>query len=163
VIPKPGGIVPHLEQCAAIAEIDSGETVENSLLAPPEGRSSVRSACYLYKHRPLAVPFLQPGSNRRDKETTDLEQQGEKEGTQKDRLEGTAGILQKEKEDRPFAVAGISGAGSSVPFTESAASVALLSLNGKESKFGAAGGPMPRIEGGSQGAGASKEGQESDP
>lgn len=55
-----GGIAVHLRQCAAIAEIESEEIVENSLFAPPEGQSHVKSK----------TVYIFPGSGLGAKATT---------------------------------------------------------------------------------------------
>ena len=52
VITTSGAICSHMEQCVAIAEIESGESVENSLLAAPDGESYVKPTLLLLKRDP---------------------------------------------------------------------------------------------------------------
>jgi hypothetical protein len=69
-----------MEQCAAIAEIESGETVENSLFAAPDGQSCVKAALTIVsKHDPWARVVAKPGGGDEDKETKDLEKGGKKD------------------------------------------------------------------------------------
>jgi len=62
----------HIEQCAAIAEIEaeieSGETAENSLFAVPEGKSHVRSTIMFFDDDVCLDTATQGRGRRRDKE-----------------------------------------------------------------------------------------------
>jgi hypothetical protein len=86
-----------MQECAAIAETESGENVENSLLAAPEGQAHVKST----------AEWLQPelGSNKVDtkqggegqKGTTAGKEGRKKEGSNK---EGWRGRKKKKERSR---------------------------------------------------------------
>jgi hypothetical protein len=80
VIPTSGAISIHVQQCAAIAEIESGETVENSLLAAPDGESHVKPAVVFFKRDPWADVATKKGGGEEDKETKDIEEGRKMEG-----------------------------------------------------------------------------------
>jgi len=90
VIPQASGIVCHMEECAAIAEIESGETVENSLFAPPAGKTHVESVVMLYKRDPWRPGGPKDGGGDREKERKDLQEEGKKEGREKCQEEGSS-------------------------------------------------------------------------
>jgi hypothetical protein len=82
-----------MQQCAAIAEIESGDSVENSLLAAPDGFSYVKPIVVLFKRDPWADTVMKQGGREGDKETKDTEEEGKKEGNE-DRLRaGSTGAL----------------------------------------------------------------------
>ena len=123
MIPTSGGISVHVGQCAAIAEILSGESVENSLFAPPEGRTHIKSTLVLYDRDPWPNVVPRQGGSERDKEET--EEEGRKEGTGENR---TGGNLKGDDEDSST-VGSTSDGGSPLTLSASAASDALLLLN----------------------------------
>ena len=63
VIPKSGAISSHMEQCAAIAEIESGEILETSLLAAPEGKTHIQPTLIVYNGDPWANEVLKPAGS----------------------------------------------------------------------------------------------------
>jgi hypothetical protein len=64
VIKTSGAISSHMQQCAAIAEIESGENVETSLLmVRDDGASVVKRTDVLYKRDPLVDVVIKRSSN----------------------------------------------------------------------------------------------------
>lgn len=84
MIPTCVAISGHLKQCAAIAEIESGEEVENSLLAGPNGESHVQPTVVVFKQDPWA-DFV---SGKGDQETKEREEERRKAGRGKNQEEG---------------------------------------------------------------------------
>lgn len=87
----------HIEQCAAIAEIEaeieSGETAENSLFAVPEGKSHVQSTLMFFNDDecPDAVR-----ARRREKERKQRKEERKKKRRRKEQeeaFEGSAALL----------------------------------------------------------------------
>ena len=103
-------IFSHMQQCVPIAKLESGESVENSLLPAPDWESSVKSKIG-------------------KKEVTDMKEGGKKEGRRKDEEEGT------ELEDKDGRTEDtISDAGSLGAVSVSGATAALLMLNASKSR-----------------------------
>jgi hypothetical protein len=97
VIPTSVAIFGHMQQCAAIAEIESGEDVENSLLAAPDGQSYVRSTVELFETDPWGEIGMEYGAGEGDKGTKDAGEGGKGEGRGKN--EGDGG-MQRTLEER---------------------------------------------------------------
>jgi hypothetical protein len=122
-------ISPHMERCAAIAEVESGERVEKSLFEPPEGMTRVPSVMAVFFRDPsldVAKKQDQEGVEAQDG-TKDPHEEGKQEGTVESATEGTG--------SERLPVAGTGEASSPGLFTDSAASAALLSLNASNSKL----------------------------
>lgn len=66
----------HIEQCAAIAEIEAemetGETAENSLFAVPEGKSHVQSTMMFFNDDLCPDTVMEKRGRGRDKERKDM-------------------------------------------------------------------------------------------
>jgi hypothetical protein len=73
VIPTSGGISRHMDLCAAIAEIESGENVENSLFDAPDGQSHVQPTVVVFKRDPWAGLLRKQGGGEGDKGTKERE------------------------------------------------------------------------------------------
>jgi len=81
----------HIEQCAAIAEIEaeieSGETVENSLFAVPKGKSHVQSTMMFFNDDLCPAIVTQGRGRGRDKERKDTKEERKKEQRRKEQEE----------------------------------------------------------------------------
>jgi hypothetical protein len=123
VIPTSGAISIHMGQCAAIAEIECGQSGEHSLFAAPDGQSHVQPKLVLYKHDPWAGPVKGRCAGEAAGRGRDgLEEEADEEGKWEDKEKGTEG-------GRAGGGLGVD-AGSLGRVSNSAASV-LLSLSGK--------------------------------
>ena len=87
----------HIEQCAAIAEIEaeleSGETAENSLFAVPEGKSHVQSTMMFFDNNLSPDTVTQGRGRGRDKERKDTKEERKKETRQKEQEEAASAAL----------------------------------------------------------------------
>jgi len=87
----------HIEQCAAIAEIEaeieSGETAENSLFAVPEGKLHVRSTIMFFDDDLCLDTATQGRGRRRDKERKDTKEERKKERRRKEQEEAASVAL----------------------------------------------------------------------
>ena len=87
----------HIEQCPAIAEIEaeieSGETAENSLFAVPEGMSHVQSTLMFFDDDecPCALRFQRKEKERKEKKEERRRKRRQKE--QEDAEAGSAALL----------------------------------------------------------------------
>jgi hypothetical protein len=91
VIPTCVAISGHLQQCAATAELESGENVENSLLAGPDGESHVQPTVVVFKQDPWVDFVTKQGSRKGDQETKEREEERKEEGrTKKKEWDGNA-------------------------------------------------------------------------
>jgi hypothetical protein len=81
----------HIEQCAAIAEIEaeieSGETVENSLFAVPEGKLHVQSRMMFFNDDLCPDTVTQGRGRGRDKKRNDTKEERKKERRRKEQEE----------------------------------------------------------------------------
>lgn len=103
-------IFSHMQQCVPIAKLESGESVENSLIPAPDWESSVKSKIG-------------------KKEITDMKEGGKKEGRRKgDEEEELEGGEDGRTEDN------LSDAGSLGAVSVSGATAALLLLNASKSR-----------------------------
>ena len=119
-----------MRKCAAIAEVESGEIVKNSLLAPPPGMTHVKRRLVVFRGDPWGDLVARQEAQKREKEAKDMEEETKKEGIEKMKQEETGQNNEGTLEDGSL-VGGTSDAGSSGNLlTASAASAALLSLNG---------------------------------
>ncbi len=77
----------HIEQCAAIAEIEAemetGETAENSLFAVPEGKSHVQSTMMFFNDNLCPDTVMQGRGHGSDKERNDTTKERKKERRRK--------------------------------------------------------------------------------
>jgi hypothetical protein len=87
----------HIEQCAAIAEIEaemeSGETAENSLFAVPEGKSHVQSTMMFFNDDLCPDAVTQGFGRGRDKESKDTKEERKKERRRKEQEEAASAAL----------------------------------------------------------------------
>ncbi len=87
----------HIKQCAAIAEIEaeieSGETAENSLFAVPEGKSHVQSTMMFFNDDLCPDTVMQGRGRGRDKERKDTNEERQKERRGKEQEEAALGAL----------------------------------------------------------------------
>ena len=82
MIPTSVAILSHMQQCAAIAEVVSGQNVENSLLDAADGQPYVRSKVEYYAWDPLTRVATEK-VDRKAKDTTGgkCEERGTDEGS----------------------------------------------------------------------------------
>ena len=73
-------IFSHTQRCSATAETESGESAVNSLLSAPDGECRVKSRVTLLKCDPSADVGMKQGGREGDKETTNVKEEGKKEG-----------------------------------------------------------------------------------
>jgi hypothetical protein len=88
----------HIEQCAAIAEIEaeiqSGETAEDSLFAVPEGMSHVQSAMMFFNKDVCPADTVTEGrGGGRDKERKGTKEEQKKDRRRKDQEAVSAALL----------------------------------------------------------------------
>jgi hypothetical protein len=87
----------HIEQCAAIAEIEaeieSGETVENSLFAVPEGKLHVQSRMMFFNDDLCPDTVTQGHGRGRDKERKDTKEEQKKDRRRKEQEAASAALL----------------------------------------------------------------------
>ena len=84
-----GAILSHIDQCAAIAELESGEDVEDSLFAPPNGQSHVKPTLTLYK-RDHWLPGIDTEDRGGNKKPKVMMEGSRKEGSGNQEEEGMA-------------------------------------------------------------------------
>jgi hypothetical protein len=77
-----------MQECAAIAEIESGENVENSLLAAPEGQACVKSTAEWLQPELWSEVDTKQGGEEGEKETTAGKEGRKKEAIRKDEEDG---------------------------------------------------------------------------
>jgi hypothetical protein len=119
-----GGISRHMDVCAAIAEIESGENVENSLLDAPDGQPHVQPTVVVFKQDPWADLSRKQGCGEGDKGTKEREGGSKTEEGGKDREEGKGQIGEDSGTDDDSV-----GAASPDTLSASEAMAALMSLN----------------------------------
>ena len=132
VITTSGAISSHMEECRAIAEIESGESVENSLFAAPDGETHVKPRVILFNGDPWADVVTKEGDSKGDKETKDIEEEeGKKEGREKNQEEGMGRKYEDrgKDEDRPQVLGLSTDAASTGTLLAARASAGLLLLN----------------------------------
>ena len=87
----------HIEQCAAIAEIEaeiqSGETAEDSLFAVPEGMSHVQSAMMFFNKDVCPDTVTEGRGGGRDKERKGTKEEQKKDRRRKDQEAVSAALL----------------------------------------------------------------------
>jgi len=106
-------IFSHMQQCVPIAKLESGESVENSLIPAPDWESSVKSKIG-------------------KKEITDMKEGGKKEGRRKGDEEEEGTELEGGEDGRTED--NLSDAGSLGAVSVSGATAALLLLNASKSR-----------------------------
>jgi hypothetical protein len=127
VIGTSGAITNHMQQCAAIAEIELGGNVENSLFDAADGDSHVKSTVVLFNGDPWVDVVRKEGGKEGEKlcpmcNKAHMEEEGEKERRGKKNKEEGMG---RECEDRGTDVESVC-----------AASAALLSLDASKCRRG---------------------------
>jgi hypothetical protein len=87
----------HIEQCAAIAEIEaeieSGETADNSLFAVPEGKLHVQSTMMFFNDDLCPDTVTQARGRGRDKERKETKEERKKDRRGKDQEAASAALL----------------------------------------------------------------------
>ncbi len=87
----------HIEQCAAIAEIEaeieSGETAENSLFTVPEGKSHVQSTMMFFNDDLCPATVTQGCGRGRDKERKDTKEEQRKDRKRIEQEAASAALL----------------------------------------------------------------------
>jgi hypothetical protein len=93
-----GAILSHIEQCAAIAELEakmkSGETAENSLFTVPERKSRVQSTIMFFNNDLCPDAVGQGRSRGREKKRKDqMEEDGKEKRRRKEQEEAALAAL----------------------------------------------------------------------